>query len=292
MNKLTIGLLTYDDFDGAYFTVQALRLYHPEAMEHIELLILDNHPSSKHGHALTRFSAWLRPCDRLIPIDKQTGTAQRNLIFEHARTPAVLCLDSHVLLAPGALTKLLAHFDADTTPGALLQGPLILDNLTRHYTHFDPKWQAGMWGVWAEDERGADLNRPPFDIPSQGLGLFACRKADWQGFNPAFRGFGGEEGYIHEKFRQAGQRTLCLPWLRWLHRFERPNGIPYPINWEDRIFNYLLGHLELGLPIDPVLEHFRTLNFQNILPDLLAQAQKTFQSQQTKLTSPQQLSPV
>jgi hypothetical protein len=43
MNKLTIGLLTYDDFDGAYFTVQALRLYHPEAMDEVELLILEGH---------------------------------------------------------------------------------------------------------------------------------------------------------------------------------------------------------------------------------------------------------
>ncbi len=30
---LTIGMATYDDYDGVYFTVQALRLYHPEIMD-------------------------------------------------------------------------------------------------------------------------------------------------------------------------------------------------------------------------------------------------------------------
>lgn len=38
----------------------------------------------------------------------------------------------------------------------------------------------------------------------QGLGIFACRRDVWPGFNPRLRGFGGEEGYIHEKFRRAG----------------------------------------------------------------------------------------
>ena len=30
---LTIGMATYDDFDGVYFTIQSLRLHHAEVME-------------------------------------------------------------------------------------------------------------------------------------------------------------------------------------------------------------------------------------------------------------------
>ena len=30
--RLCIGLATYDDFDGAYFTIQAIRLAHPEIL--------------------------------------------------------------------------------------------------------------------------------------------------------------------------------------------------------------------------------------------------------------------
>ena len=51
---------------------------------------------------------------------------------------------------------------------------------------------------------------------------------------------------------------MCLPWLRWLHRFGRPRGgtLPAPIA-RDRITNYLIGHREVGLDEAPVLEHFR-----------------------------------
>jgi len=76
------------------------------------------------------------------------------------------------------------------------------------------------------------------------------------GFHPGFRGFGGEEGYIHEKFRRAGRRCLCLPWLRWTHRFGRPRGVPYPLTVEDKLRNYVLGHTELGFDLTPVLAHF------------------------------------
>jgi hypothetical protein len=69
-------------------------------------------------------------------------------------------------------------------------------------------------------------------------------------------GFGGEEGCLHEKFRIAGARTLCLPFLRWVHRFPRPQGIPYTHDWEGRIRNYLLLFDELGFDRLPVLEHF------------------------------------
>src|SRR5262245_29501083 len=32
VKKLTVGMATYDDYDGVYFTLQAIRLYHREAL--------------------------------------------------------------------------------------------------------------------------------------------------------------------------------------------------------------------------------------------------------------------
>lgn len=96
----------------------------------------------------------------------------------------------------------------------------------------------------------------PFEVGAMGLGLFACRKDAWLGFNPAFRGFGGEEWYIHTKFRQAGRKCLCLPGLKWLHRFGRPGGVTYPLTVWHKARNYVIGHRELGLPLGPVYEHF------------------------------------
>lgn len=96
----------------------------------------------------------------------------------------------------------------------------------------------------------------PFPIPGQGLGLFSCRKDAWLGFHPLARGFGAEELCIHEAYRQAGHQAICLPQLKWLHRFGRPNGVKYPIPRWHKVRNYVLWYRQLGLDLTPIREHF------------------------------------
>ena len=43
MTRLTIGMATYDDYDGVFFSVQAIRMYHPEITDQIELLVIDEY---------------------------------------------------------------------------------------------------------------------------------------------------------------------------------------------------------------------------------------------------------
>ncbi len=95
-----------------------------------------------------------------------------------------------------------------------------------------------------------------FEIPGNGCGLISCRKSAWLGFNKAFGGFGGEEMYIHEKFRQAGHKAISLGFLQWWHRFGRPEGVKYPLRRDQKVRNYILGHKELGMSLDRVHEHF------------------------------------
>ncbi|MFT4037319.1 MAG: glycosyltransferase [Thermomicrobiales bacterium] len=250
MVAMTIGMATYDDFDGVYFTVQALRLY--QDLADTEILVVDNY-----GCDATKSFVESVPGARYLRFTDVVGTAIRDLVFTHAEGDAVLCLDSHILFVPGAIARLRQYYaDHPVTPD-LLQGPLLYDNLTSISTHFDLVWRGQMWGTWGTDPRGLDPEGEPFDIPSQGLGIFSCRRAAWPGFNPAFRGFGGEEGYIHEKFRQRGARTLCLPWLRWVHRFGRPKGVPYPLTVEMKLRNYIIGFTELGLDTSEAEAHFR-----------------------------------
>ena len=256
--KLTIGMATYDDYDGVYFSLQALRLYHPEILDTTEFLLIDNHPDGVCAEALKALEDNI-PNFRYIPQYARCGTSVRDFVFEEAVGEYVLCMDSHVFVVPGALKRLADYFEANKETLDLVQGPLVYDDLTNLSTHFSPEWRAGMYGCWACDERGKDPEAPPFEIPMQGLGLFACRRAAWPGFNPKFRGFGGEEGYIHEKFRQRGGRALCLPFLRWMHRFNRPLGTPFPNKWEDRIRNYVIGFQELGLGTSEIEKHFTML---------------------------------
>ena len=258
--QLTIGMATYDDYDGVYFTVQAIRLYHPEVTKDTEFLIVDNQPDGQASPALRGLSSWVEGY-RYLPFDAKTGTAApRNYVFQKARTPYVLCIDCHVLFAPGALRRLIDYFHGHPDSWDLLQGPMLHDASSGDVsTHFDPVWSDGMCGQWETDHRGVDPDGLPFEIPIQGMGAFACRREAWPGFNPLFRGFGGEEGYLHEKIRQSGGRVLCLPFLRWTHRFDRPGGVPYPNLLEDRIRNYLIGWRELGLDTGPMEAHFRNL---------------------------------
>jgi hypothetical protein len=254
--KLTIGMATYDDFDGTYFTIQAIRAYHPEVADQIEFIILDNNPAGPCGEPLRHFSGYVPRC-RYVPSHYNQGTASRDLIFRLATTPYVVCVDSHILILPGAIARLIAYFDTHPDSIDLLQGPLIYDDLESISTHFKPGWSGGMYGTWDTDSRGLDSDSAPFEIPMQGLGLFACTQKAWRGFNPRFTGFGGEEGYIHEKFRRGGGKNLCLPFLRWVHRFQRPGGTSYPNIWKDRIRNYLIGLDELGENSEEVIDHFR-----------------------------------
>jgi hypothetical protein len=315
--KLTIGMAHYDDFDGVYFTIQALQLYHNSP--DIEFLVVDNKPIIKKEEGRERnvikdFITSSVSNGRYIKYDDTHGTsAPRDLVFREAAGKAVMCVDCHVLLVPNAINRLLEWYDHNPNNKDLLTGPLISDDTHNFHTHFDLVWNDGMWGTWGgawsckcgqhftvQDNKSKaayhdllsfdllgdnctcgspfphinyagcskrlldagfkilarDGDDPPFEIPAQGLGLFSCNKDAWLGFNKNFNGFGGEEGYIHIKYRQAGHRCLLLPFLGWMHRFDRVNGVKYPCIYYDRIRNYVVGHQELNLSIDDIYQEF------------------------------------
>tara|TARA_R110000851_G_scaffold262583_2_gene415042 strand:- start:657 stop:1727 length:1071 start_codon:yes stop_codon:yes gene_type:complete len=268
--KLTIGMATYDDFSGVFFSIQAIRLYHKEILDNLEFIIIDNNPGEDHSNSICNFVSQIEnhvPIRHILAGDWKS-TAVRDLVFQEATTPYVLCMDSHVLLEPGSLEKLLQYYKQYPDTDNLLQGPMIYDDLKTPITHMDPVWRAHMYGIWATDDRGLMPDQSPFEIPMHGMGLFTCRKAAWLGFNKRFRGFGGEEGYIHEKYRRAGHKTICLPFLRWNHRFERPGGPKYNLSLEDRIRNYFIGFIENKMDVSPVISHFSEILDSSIIQDI------------------------
>lgn len=95
----------------------------------------------------------------------------------------------------------------------------------------------------------------PFDIPACGLGCYLVNKKYYPGFHPEARGFGGEEWYIHEKYRRMGGRAQCLPYLWWMHYFG-PREPRAPVRKADKVRNYLLEWLELDLDYCEIYEHF------------------------------------
>lgn len=239
--KLTIGMATYDDYDGLFFTIQSIKMY--QDIKDIEFVVIDNNPASSHGkNNKALVENWVK--GKYVPYSEKKSTSCRNEIFKHASSDYTLCIDSHVLIEPNGINNLLDYYDKNPDTKNLVQGPLWYDDLKNVSTHFKPEWRDIMYGTWATDKENYDKGEP-FEIPMMGLGLFSCKTSNWLGFNEKFRGFGGEEGYIHEKFRQNGGKCICLPNLKWNHRFNRPNGVPYPNILEDRIHNYFIGGMEL-----------------------------------------------
>jgi hypothetical protein len=260
--RLTIGFAHYDDFRGLWPTIQSFRVYHREVMPQTEFVIVDNNPESEQAKLARDFvQNWgsRGNCGaQWIPFTAVKGTsAPRDHVFRVARGDVVLVCDPHILIEPGSLNRLLDYYEANPDSLDMLQGPLLYDDAeTVGGTHFDQIWRAEMLGVWSTDQRGTDPQAEPFEIPAQGLGVFAMRRAAWVGFPAGLSGFGGEECNVHELVRQRGGRTLCAPWLRWLHRFGRDGGTPYPLLRWQKVRNYVIWAKTLGKPLADIHDHF------------------------------------
>jgi hypothetical protein len=312
---LTIGMATFDDFDGVYFTIQSLRMHHRDIMDKCEIVVIDNNPNGKHGPSVSSLIGHLNSSQprfpaRYIPFFESVGTSSsRDRIFKEAKGKFVLCTDCHVLFWQDALERFINYIESNPNESAIMHGPLMYDDLKNISTHFNDQWRSEMWGTWgsawvdkynnhftcieknrkvhtvqlidgktpvtiegvsdldwAGHERqltglgckplGREVNEHPFDIPGQGLGVFACAKAYWPGFNPDARGFGGEELYVHKKHRSRGHRVILLPFLRWLHRFSRPEGVKYPLTLWNKVRNYVLEFQEMDWNLEEVYNHF------------------------------------
>jgi glycosyltransferase involved in cell wall biosynthesis len=242
MIRLSICLPVYNNFTEAFFTIQALRMYHN--LNGCEILVIDNFGDSElekfiknNGSGIVRYEK----------CTNGSGPAfAKNKAFELAKGEMVLCIDSHILLKPGAIDSI---YPTDN----LMTGPLMYNNTKDFVCTWKPIWRGHMWGIWGDYAQ--TVPDKPFDIWGMGAGCFATRKNSWLGYNAKFRGFGSEEGYIHEKYRKAGRKVICNPKLIWMHQFDG-RKIPYPLQLIDRVVNYLIGFAELGLDTKEMEAHF------------------------------------
>jgi hypothetical protein len=247
----TVGIATYDDYSGLYFTIQSLRLYHQLVNE---IIIIDNNPNSEDGNLNKLFSTYGSDNFKIKYVkyeDKKTSFCKEQ-VFKYASNEYVVVCDSHILFYPKAFNKLQKFYNKHHKKYDFIQGPLIYDNNLKISTHLKPEWGSHFYGVWDTKI----TNDEWFEIPAQGMGVFSCKKNEWLGFNKLFTGFGGEEYYIHEKYKQAGGRCICVNGFRWMHRFNKPDKATFPNNLEDRFRNYIIGRIELNQKYDDVIYAF------------------------------------
>jgi len=267
--QLTIGIPYYRDWPGLWATIQSIRLNHWEVADHIEIIVIDNDPkgepnkTNEHNHSFKARQLCERIGAKYEHFTAVAGTAAaKGRVFTHATAEWVLVMDCHVLLPNGVLGELINYTRDNTGSLDLLQGPLIGDGGIDAIigTHMRQAWGSLMYGQWSVDER--NKGNEPFEIPMQGCGLFVCRRAAWPRFHDQLRGFGPEEWHIHQRIRRNGGKTLCLPFLKWCHRFGNPDGTPLPgLSPEERLRGHLITWLDSGNNDSTWLEeckaHFR-----------------------------------
>ena len=244
---LTICMATYDDYDGVFFTIQSLRMYHEICnYDAVEYIVLDTNPTGNHGQEVKRFveNSLNGNGKYIAKNDGNISSFNKYETVNYASGKYILILDCHVLIQKNGIDNLLNYYLENKNCKNLIQGPLLYDDLINVSTHFDAVWRGDMYGIWATNKDAYQRNEP-FEIPMNGMGLCSFERKNWPGISKYFKGFGGEEGYIAEKFRHNGGKNICLPTLGWNHRFGRPSGVKYPLILEDRIWNYFVGWLEL-----------------------------------------------
>jgi len=259
MKKLTIGSAVYDDFDGIYFSYQSLRLNNLDILDDLDLIVVDNNPYSDQGQATKVFCKHTNHI-RYIPYNDKSGTSVRNEIFKNSEAEFCMSMDAHVLFEPNTIKDLIEFCSENKNSKDLYHGPMFHDQIVNQglSSCMKPEWNNQLYGAWDNDPRGDDISHPPFEIDMHGLGVFLTKTDSWLGFNEHFKGFGGEEGYIHTKYKMAKRKIWCLPFLRWLHRFNRPSGVPYNLYLHDKIKNYLISYRELGLCHKEMCDHFNS----------------------------------
>jgi glycosyltransferase involved in cell wall biosynthesis len=268
---LTIGLPTCHDYTGALFTARILKDTDAFKTGKVEILVVDNTPDKKYREALKgQILGISDPNIRYFEFTEKRGPAEsKNTVIEQATGEYVLCIDGHILFKQGTIDRLVDFLEniPEDISNDFFTGPLE-HNDGKYSTHFEERWRGEMWGVWAYDkELMADDALKP--IWAQGCGLFLVKKDSWLGFNKAFNGFGAEEGYIHNKYRKAGKEVWLIPWLGWWHRFGNPDTKHYNITRYSKVRNYVIGHIELGAPLNGIYDHFVSLKHKGSLIDHL-----------------------
>jgi glycosyltransferase involved in cell wall biosynthesis len=254
---------SYKNMEQVWFTVQALRMY--QDLSDCEILVVDNFGDPN-------LENWIRNLGAVnVRYEKATGqygtAPAKQAVFARANGQFVLCIDSHVLLRAGAIAGLKQWIKDNPDCSDLIQGPLQFDQLNLYVDRLDMIWKTHFPGVWGPNL--TQLVSEPYEIPMHGMGLFGCFRDKWLNFNPKFKGFGGEEFYIHEKYRKAGHKVICLPWMIWTHKFHvQSEPTLYLNSLEDRLGNYIIGFNELGIDKAQLVEHFGQPLYDRAMADV------------------------
>ena len=111
MNKLlSIGMATYDDYDGVFFSIQSLRMFHDICNTYkVEFIVLDSNSSSEHSKLCKSFVE-NNVKGKYVEDSGVTSSFNKYKIVDHASGKYVLIIDCHVLIENNGINNLINYF--------------------------------------------------------------------------------------------------------------------------------------------------------------------------------------
>ena len=239
MPALTIGIIHHERLRTLRATISALQRDHD--LRDVEILVCDTKRSKKARKWVRRQQGIRYVASSL----RQPGNAL-DQVFELAHADVVVVLQDPVRLRKDALASLRDYFTNHPDSRNLVHGPLMRGN-TVVSTHSDPYWRRNTWGSAARDARGGRADGEAFVVPMQESGVFSCRRDAWPGMPVLWRGYGGEAGFLQERFRRNGGQVVCLPGFRWERIAPLGSVRPRSPAAHHVLRNHLSGAADLGL---------------------------------------------
>jgi len=118
-----------------------------------------------------------------------------------------------------------------------------------------PEWRGDFFGVWHTDPELPKIKIK--EIEGHGSAYTLMKREYYPYFSKHFKGFAGEELYIHQKVRNNGGKCYVHLDLGWIHRFYRSKPITYALTLNDKFHNYLVASYEMGWSVKQVCDYFK-----------------------------------
>ena len=178
--SICVGMSTYDDFDGVWFTIQSICVHHPEVRRDLSFVVIDNHPEGRAAKPLKALEGWIANY-RYVPFSGYRGTAVR-IWCSTKLTPRSSAASTHTCCFSLARWLRFKHGSPIVPPAATsCRDRSCRDDLRNGATHMEPTWRDGMYGIWGMNSRLADTGAiRDHDARTRSLCLSAGRMAGAQ----------------------------------------------------------------------------------------------------------------
>jgi len=215
--KLTIGMASVDDAMRVRWVVRSLLMFHAEVMADTEIIIVDNGSDAEQRKHLDHISGQNPGVVRVVECTQRGTFPPKAAVFDHAAGEIVIVIDSHVLIEPGALFRLIQWFADNLDFDGLATAKLLSDGGEVMATGMKPTW-GNAFGQWSIEPNPSNLAAIPVEMC--GAWFFACRRSAWpSGKIPqGLRGYGGDE-WIGRLFKSLGREVVCLRDVSGWHDF-------------------------------------------------------------------------